>query len=112
MAQIGTFTRTSDGFAGRLRTLALDVELTIVPATSSDVEHAPDYRVHLGDADAGPEIGAGWKRTGEKAGTYLSLVLDDPTLAQPIRANLFQSDRQGRAFHLVWNRPVKRDDRR
>lgn len=46
MAQIGTFTRTSDGFAGRLRTLALDVELTIVPATSSDAEHAPDYRVH------------------------------------------------------------------
>lgn len=30
MAQIGTFTRTADGFAGRLRTLALDVELTIV----------------------------------------------------------------------------------
>ncbi|GBQ40411.1 DUF736 domain-containing protein [Komagataeibacter europaeus] len=112
MAQIGTFTRTADGFAGRLRTLALDVELTIVPATSSDAEHAPDYRVHLGDADAGPEIGAGWKRTGEKAGTYLALVLDDPMLAQPIRANLFQSDRQGRAFHLVWNRPVKRDDLR
>ncbi|MBO1361113.1 DUF736 domain-containing protein [Acetobacter sacchari] len=112
MAQIGNFTRTADGFAGRLRTLALDVELTIVPATSSDAEHAPDYRVHLGDADVGPEIGAAWKRTGEKAGTYLSLVLDDPMLAQPIRANLFQSDRQGRAFHLVWNRPVKRDDRR
>lgn len=53
-----------------------------MPATSSDAEYAPDYRVHLGDADAGPEVGAGWKRTGEKAGTYLSLVLDDPMLAQ------------------------------
>lgn len=41
MAQIGTFTRTADGFAGRLRTLALDVELTIVPATSSDADRNP-----------------------------------------------------------------------
>ena len=41
------------------------------------------YRVHLGDGD-GPEIGAGWKRTGEKAGEYVSLVIDDPALAQPI----------------------------
>jgi uncharacterized protein (DUF736 family) len=112
MAQIGTFTRTQDGFAGRLKTLSLDAELTFVPATQSDAENAPDYRIHLGDDEAGLEIGAGWKRTGEKAGNYISVLIDDPALTQPIRANLFQSDRQGRAFHLVWNRLVKRDDRR
>jgi uncharacterized protein (DUF736 family) len=27
----------------------------------------------------GAEIGAGWKRTGEKAGDYVSLQIDDPT---------------------------------
>ncbi|WP_148424794.1 DUF736 family protein, partial [Novacetimonas hansenii] len=30
MAQIGLFTRTADGFSGRLRTLVLDAELTLV----------------------------------------------------------------------------------
>ena len=41
MAQIGTFTRTQHGFTGRLRTLSLDIELTLVPAEHSDTENAP-----------------------------------------------------------------------
>ena len=48
------------------------------------------------DDGDGPEVGAGWKRTGEKAGDYVSLLLDDPALTQPIRANLFQSDDEER----------------
>jgi uncharacterized protein (DUF736 family) len=111
MAQIGTFTRTADGYSGRLRTLTLDVELTLVPAENTDTENAPDYRIHLGSDDEGPEVGAGWKRTGEKAGDYVSLLIDDPAFTQPIRANLFQADR-GKSFHLLWNHPSKRDDRR
>ena len=95
MAQIGTFNRTKTGISGRIRTLALDAELILVPVDKRDAENAPDYRIHLGDVDGsevGPEVGAGWKRTGEKAGEYVSLQLDDPTFAQPIRANLFQAD--------------------
>jgi uncharacterized protein (DUF736 family) len=111
MAQIGTFTRTADGYSGRLRTLSLNVELTVAPAENSDTENAPDYRIHLGSDDDGPEVGAGWKRTGEKAGDYVSLLIDDPAFTQPIRANLFQADR-GKSFHLIWNRLSKRDDRR
>ncbi len=91
MSLIGEFTRTKSGYGGRIRTLALDAALVLVPAEHSDAENAPDYRVHLGDDADGPEVGAGWKRTGEKAGEYVSLQLDDPTFAQPIRANLFQS---------------------
>jgi hypothetical protein len=45
----------------------------------SDAENAPDYRVHVSaTSNDGPEIGAGWKRTGEKAGEYVSVLLDDP----------------------------------
>ena len=72
MAQIGSFIRTRNGFSGRLRTLSLDIELTIVPADHSDTENAPNYRVHAGDEE-GPEVGAGWTRTGEKAGEYVAL---------------------------------------
>lgn len=113
MAQIGIFKRIKTGISGRIRTLALDTELILVPVEKSDAENAPDYRIHLGDdngREVGPEVGAGWKRTGEKAGDYISLQLDDPTFAQPIRANLFQADDKGTAFNLLWNRPPRRNE--
>jgi len=113
MAQVGTFKRTKTGISGRLRTLALNAELVLIPVDKRDAENAPDYRIHLGDVDGsevGPEVGAGWKRTGEKAGDYISLQLDDPSFGQPIRANLFQADDQGTAFTLLWNRPPRRNE--
>lgn len=110
MPQIGTFRQTKSGFTGRIQTLTLDAELSLVPADNTDAENAPEYRIHLGDED-GPEVGAGWKRTGEKAGDYVSFQLDDPTFAQPIRANLFQSDDDKAAWSLHWNRPPKRGER-
>jgi uncharacterized protein (DUF736 family) len=110
MPQIGEFTRTKNGSAGHIRTLSLDAEIVLVPAEHTDTENAPDYRVHHGNDD-GPEIGAGWKRTGEKAGDYVSLQIDDPILAQPIRANLFQSTDDKSAWSLHWNRPPKRGER-
>ena len=110
MAQIGQFHAQDDGVRGRIHTLTLDREFTLVPAEPSDAENAPDYRIHHG-ADDGPEIGAGWKRTGEKAGEYISLLIDDPALPQPIRANLFRDDDGGAAWSLHWTRPVKRGER-
>jgi uncharacterized protein (DUF736 family) len=113
MAQIGTFKRTKTGIWGRIRTLALDAELVLVPVDKRDAESAPDYRIHFGDVDGsqvGPEVGAGWKRTGEKAGDYISLQLDDPSFRQPIRANLFQADDKGMAFTLLWSRPPRRNE--
>jgi uncharacterized protein (DUF736 family) len=110
MAQIGQFTRNKSGYSGAIRTLSLDVELVLVPADRSDAENAPDYRVHLGDS-AGPEVGAAWKRTGEKAGDYVSFLLDDPAFLQPIRANLFQSGDDKSAWVLNWSRPPRRGER-
>ena len=110
MPQIGQFTLTKSGYSGHVRTLTLDAALSLFPAEPSEAENAPDYRVHLGDED-GPEVGAGWKRTGEKAGEYVSLLLDDPVFAQPVRANLFQSGDDKTAWGLHWNRPPKRGER-
>lgn len=114
MAQIGQFTRTQSGYTGRIQTLTLDRELTLVPTEQSDAENAPDYRVHCAGEDGaeiGPEIGAAWKRTGEKAGEYVSLQIDDPALGRPIRANLFQLDADKSTWALHWNRPPRRGDR-
>ena len=111
MATIGQFTRTRSGYAGRIRTLALDAELVLVPAGVIDTENAPDFRIHLGPDEDGPEIGAAWKRTGEKAGDYVSLQIDDPTFDQPIRANLFQSIDDRSVWGLSWTRPPRHSER-
>lgn len=110
MTQIGHFTRTKSGFTGHIHTLTLDRELTLIPAEGSDTENAPDYRVHRGDS-SGQEVGAAWKRSGEKAGDYLSLQIDDPTFDRPIRANMFKLDAENDTWTLQWNRPPKRGDK-
>jgi uncharacterized protein (DUF736 family) len=108
MAQIGTFTRTVDGYKGTIRTFTLNCDvIVIVPAIASDADNAPNYRILADDV----EIGAGWKRTGDKAGDYLSLLIDDPSFVQPIRANLFEAVHGGDTFHLIWTRPSRRTPR-
>lgn len=111
MPQIGQFTHEKSGFVGRIHTLTLTQEVTIVPAEPSDAENAPDYRIMHGGDDDAPEIGAGWKRTGEKAGDYVSLLIDDPAFAQPFRANLFQNGGDKTSWSLHWNRQPKRGER-
>jgi uncharacterized protein (DUF736 family) len=109
---IGTFTRTSGGFAGEVRAFGLhEPVVLLVPMDPSDAENAPDYRIRLGD-DEGAEAGFAWKEVGEKAGDYVSLKIVGPLFpAGFIRANLFRADDEGRLFVLSLNAPQKRDDR-
>ena len=114
MPQIGEFRREETGFIGNLLTLLLVQDIIIVPAEPSDAENAPDYRVHVFDAisnETTAEIGAGWKRTGEKAGEYVALLIDDPTFPQPIRANLFRDNDAGKDWTLHWSRPRDRAEK-
>jgi len=110
MPQIGEFARNPTGYSGRIRTLSLDLDVAIIAAEASEVENAPDYRVHAGSKD-GPAIGAAWKRSGEKAGEFVSLLIDDPTFAQPIRANLFQNSDDNKSWSLQWSRPRDRAEK-
>ena len=102
---IGRFTAARDGFAGVLQTLTIDRKLAIVPAIASEAENAPDYRILTGDGEAAREIGAGWKQTGNKAGDYLAVQIEDPALPRPLRANLFDA---GDGHHVLsWVRPSR-----
>ena len=109
MTQIGRFTTTADGFSGQLETLTLHMPLRLIPAEISEAENAPDYRVYAGDGPYAVEIGAGWKRVGEKAGAYVAVQIDDPSLPVPLRANLFQADDNNHV--LLLSRPPRRDER-
>ena len=110
MIKIGEFHVAGDGFSGRLVTLGIDVALTLVPATPSESRNAPDYRVHADEDADGPEVGAAWKRTGERAGAYVAVVIDDPQFSRPIRANLFRPGIEGQPHLLFWQRAQRRRD--
>ncbi|MCW2387138.1 uncharacterized protein (DUF736 family) [Sphingobium sp. B11D3B] len=109
--QIGCFQSQGDGFTGRLQTLTLDVALQIVPTGFSGQERAPDWRVHLRDADApdgiGPEVGSGWNHEG-KSTTYIALQLDCPGLIRSVRANLLRSKQDENAHVLLWSPRLRR----
>ena len=114
MPQIGTFTRDEAGFVGHLTTLMMAQDVLIVTAEPSETDNTPQYRVHIVDGETGEpgaEIGAAWKRTGERAGEYLALVIDDPALPQPIRANLFRDDDAGNTWSLHWSRQRDRGEK-
>ena len=100
MATIGTFSRTEDSYVGTIRTMTINVKAKIIPNKEKTNDKAPDYRVYAG----GAELGAGWREVSkEDEREYLSLKLDDPSFAAPIRAALFESpdDKTG---VMVWNR--------
>ncbi len=105
--KIGLFVTADDGFAGHITTLTLDIGVVLLAAEPSENENAPDYRVIAGEDGEAREIGAAWKRTGEKAGDYLALQIDDPMFVQPLRANLFKGDGNGHV--LIWSRPSRHD---
>lgn len=54
---------------------------------------------------------ATWDRTGERAGAYVAVQIDDPAFVQPLRANLLRSMSRHDEYHLLWTRPTHRDRR-
>lgn len=104
---LGTFTAAEHGYTGQVHSLLLGAELRIIAAQPNSTENAPDWRVLLGDANTGIEIGAGWNRKGKRAGDYIALQIDDPAFARPLRANLIRSA-QDETYQLLWSRPAAR----
>lgn len=104
------FDPTANGYAGRVRLFGIDEQIMLVAMEPSDAENAPHFRIHLDDED-GPEIGAAWKRVGERAGDYIALEIDSPLFLALFRPALFQADDEGRTFRLAWKRQKSREDR-
>lgn len=100
MANIGTFTKTSDGYNGEIVTLSVQQKnVRIVGEPAGTSENAPSHRVFAGQT----EIGAGWAKRSAEGREYLSVKLDDPSFSTPIYANLFDAE-DGKTFNLIWSR--------
>jgi uncharacterized protein (DUF736 family) len=99
MATIGTFISNGNGFAGTVKTLALNVKAKLVPAERTSGK-GPDFRVLAGNV----EFGAAWKKTSERDRDYLSVKLDDPSFPAPIYATLIEVEGE-QGLSLIWSRP-------
>jgi uncharacterized protein (DUF736 family) len=102
MAIIGHFTASKDGgWEGTIQTLCINSKIRLVPNDNQIGEKSPAFRVFAGKS----EIGAAWRARsqGGNAREYLSLKLDDPSLATPLSAALFEID-TGTQASLVWSR--------
>jgi len=100
MAQIGSFTAKDGKYTGTIRTMTINVKSQIVPNAKKTSEDAPDFRVYAG----GAELGAAWRQESKDGGkAYLSIKLDDPSFAAPIRAAFFENESEGTGV-MVWNR--------
>ena len=86
MPVIGTFKADKDGYSGTIR-------------TQKKSPGAPDFRVLVGAT----EIGAAWRKSSENHESYLSIRLDDPSFAEPIRAALMEKSDDG-ALPMLWRR--------
>jgi uncharacterized protein (DUF736 family) len=65
--------------------------------------NGPDFRITID----GAEIGAAWKRTGEK-GEYLSTTLDAPTFPAPVYAGVFKKDDV--TYTVLWKRQRRSEE--
>ena len=101
MAIIGTFSKTSSGYAGSIRTMTVNVKASLVANEKNDNEKAPDFRVMAGKV----ELGAAWRIEPKKEDSkpFLRVELDDPSFAAPISAALFENGEAGKGA-LVWSR--------
>lgn len=106
---IGVFQKRGEIYSGRLRTLGIDAQITVVASEPTDAEDASAWRLYLGDSEDGVRIGSGYDRIGERAGPFIAVRIDGPEFAQPLRANLIRSNTDPDDYLLFWSRPSRRE---
>lgn len=99
MATIGTFSTSTKGFKGSVKTLNLNVKTVEFIPAEGDSEKGPDFRIFAGAT----EFGAAWKKRSREGRDYHSVKLDDPSFPAPIYASLVETDTAGE-FALIWSR--------
>lgn len=97
MNVIGRFQRTEDGYAGVIKTLTVERDLSLV-ATPSAKDNAPSHRVYMD----GMECGVAWAPP-KRATGVLHLKLEDPAFDGALRGILVGGE--GDEFLLLWRRP-------
>lgn len=101
MAQIGAFTKNSDGsYTGEIVTLTVQAKNVRIAAIERELDgEGASHLVTVGRA----EIGVAWGNKSADGVDYLAVILDDPSFEAAIHANLFDA-MDGKSASLVWSR--------
>ena len=102
MSVIGNFSHKDGKYTGTIRTMTINVKAQLVPVENPG-KGAPDYRLFAG----GAELGAGWVETSQDDREYISMKLDDPSFAGPVRGAFFENKEEKTGI-LIWNRARKK----
>jgi uncharacterized protein (DUF736 family) len=102
---VGNFkhNKAQDTYTGELATLTVAARKVVFQPSQTRGEKAPSYRVVGPSKTGNVELGAAWKKRSEEGRDYLSVKLDDPSLAQPLNCALVASS-NAEGFILVWSR--------
>ena len=104
MTTIGNFKATGNEYTGEINTLTIQAkQVRIIPAKKA-TEAGPTHRVYSGRA----EIGAAWTKKSKEGRSYLSVLLDDPSMMAPFYASLVAGEASG-DHNLIWSRGTRRD---
>jgi len=95
---IGFFTKTDTGFAGKIETLAFKAQAEFHRVLDRTNENAPAFEIFSGDL----KIGAAWERQGKKD-KYLSVSFEDPSFSSGYY-NLYKSGVE-HGYTLTFERP-------
>ena len=101
--KIGTFKSTGVGFAGNIKTLTLNIEVTLEPNRKKQSDKVPDFHLFHGT----DEIGTGYKKATEEGLEYINIKFDDPSFAYPVYCSIFPNS-QREELSVSWNRPKKK----
>jgi len=103
MATIGSFTSSTNGFTGVIKTLNLNVKAKFARIDNPS-DKGPHFRIF---AAGNVELGAAWQKHSEQTGRdYLSVKLDDPSFPAPIYATLVEVEGE-EGLQLIWSRPTR-----
>ena len=96
---IGSFTATETGYAGKLDTIAAKASVTFERTAEKEKDSHPDYTALSG----GKEIGVAWDRSDDR-GQYVSVSFEEPSLA-PGFYTLVKSGAE-KGYALLYRRPM------
>lgn len=109
MSQVGSLKTKGENLIGAFRTLAASMAIELRPVKQRRGDDSPNYEVFTEDSNGDPvQVGAAWTKKGTaeamKGKTFLSIMIDDPSLAAPINLTAFPTDGKNGEYEIVWRR--------
>ncbi|MEO9901224.1 MULTISPECIES: DUF736 family protein [Alphaproteobacteria] len=102
MTTIGYVTKSQDIYKGKIKTITIDTEITIIDNLAQASGAAPDFIVLSGNFP----IGTGRAKTASKTQRdYITLYFDSPDLPAHFFVNMIQDEQQDDpdAYVLIWD---------